>query len=363
MKLGIIGLPNVGKSTLFNSLTKSSAETTNYPFSTTESNVGMASVPDPRLNVLEKMYGAKKVVPATIEFVDIAGLVRGSGSGQGLGNKFLAYIREVDALVHVVRCFEDQHVMHVDGNVDPLRDIETVDLELIFADLEAIEKRIARVAKAIKADRTLGKEANLLEKLKAALEQGLMVKSVSLDEDEAAIMRGMSLLTSKPVLYAANVAEDGLGEDAANAHLEALRGYACAQGSPLFVVCAKIESEMSQLDDDERELFMTELGLAESGLNRLIAASYELLGLISFLTAGPKESRAWTITKGMKAIQAAGKIHSDIERGFIRAETVGYDDLISSGTYNAAKEKGLVRLEGKEYVIKDGDVILFRFNV
>jgi len=363
MKLGIIGLPKVGKSTLFNSLTKSSAETTNYPFSTTESNVGIASVPDPRLNVLEKMYSAKKVTPATIEFVDIAGLVRGSGSGQGLGNKFLAHIREVDALVHVVRCFEDSNVMHVDGEVNPLRDIETIDLELIFADLEAIEKRIARVAKAAKADKSLGKEAKLLEKLKAALEEGMMAKSVPVDEDEAAIMRGMSLLTDKPVLYAANVAEDDLDKGTASPHVDALRGYADTQGSPLFVVCAKIESEMSQLDDDERELFMSELGLEESGLNRLIATSYELLGLISFLTAGPKEARAWTITKGMKAAPAAGKIHSDIERGFIRAETVNYDDLISSGTYNAAKEKGLVRLEGKEYVIKDGDVILFRFNV
>ncbi|MCL2617329.1 MAG: redox-regulated ATPase YchF [Defluviitaleaceae bacterium] len=364
MKLGIIGLPNVGKSTLFNSLTKSSAETSNYPFCTTESNVGVAAVPDPRLAVLERMNSSKKVVPATIEFVDIAGLVRGAGSGQGLGNKFLSYIREVDALVHVVRCFEDDNVVHVDGSVDPLRDIETTDLELIFADLEAVEKRIVRVAKAAKADKSMAKEAQLLEKLKQALEGGLMTKSVPLDDDEATIMRGINLLTNKPVLYAANVSEGELDEDKpASPHVNALQEYAQGQGSPLFVVCAQIESEMSQLDDDERQMFMDELGLAESGLDKLIATSYDLLGLISFLTAGPKETRAWTITKGMKAVQAAGKIHSDIERGFIRAETVHFDDLTSAGSYNAAKEKGTVRLEGKEYIIKDGDVVLFRFNV
>ncbi|MCL2618139.1 MAG: redox-regulated ATPase YchF [Defluviitaleaceae bacterium] len=363
MKLGIIGLPNVGKSTLFNSLTKSDAETSNYPFTTTESNVGVAGVPDARLGVLEKMHSAKKLTTATIEFVDIAGLVKGSGSGQGLGNKFLEQLRGVDALVHVVRCFEDDNVMHVDAGVDPLRDIETIDLELIFADLEAVEKRITRVSKAAKADKTLGKELALLERLKAALEEGRMAKSVETDEDEAAVTREMGLLTNKPVLYAANVDEAEAGAEAEGAHAKALRGYALEQGSPLFVVCAKIESEMAQLEDEERGMFMAELGMAESGLNRLIAASYEMLGLISFLTAGPKEVRAWTITKGTKAVHAAGKIHSDIERGFIRAETVGYDDLMASGTYNAAKEKGLVRLEGKEYVIKDGDVILFRFNV
>jgi len=365
MKLGIIGLPNVGKSTLFNSLTKSSVEMTNYPFSTTESNIGVAAVPDSRLDVLTQMNNSKKVVPATIEFVDIAGLVRGASSGQGLGNKFLAHIREVDALVHVVRCFDDQNVVHVDGGVDPLRDIETTDLELIFADLEAVEKRILRVSKAVKADKSLAKEALLLERLKVALEAGFMASSVQLDEEEAAIMRGgMNLLTGKPVLYAANVSEDELGQGAAQStHLSALRDYAAAQGSSMFAVCAQIEYEMSQLPDDERKEFMAELGLAESGLDRLIATSYELLGLISFLTAGPKETRAWTITNGMKAVQAAGKIHSDIERGFIRAETVAYNDLISSGSYNAAKDKGLVRLEGKEYIIKDGDVLLFRFNV
>ena len=363
MKLGIVGLPNVGKSTLFNAITNAGAGAANYPFCTIEPNVGMVAVPDERLGRLAEMYNPIKVTPAVVEFVDIAGLVRGASSGQGLGNKFLTNIRESDALVHVVRCFEDSNVMHVDGDIDPLRDIETIDLELILADLDLVERRIARVAKAIKSDKSLAKEMQLLERLKAMLEEGKLAKGVTADEDEALILREMSLLTNKPVLYAANVSEDEINADTPSEHVKAVQDYAKAQGAPLFVVCAQIEAEMAQLEDDEREMFMSELGIAESGLDKLIATSYELLGLISFLTAGEKESRAWTIKRGTKAVHAAGKIHSDIERGFIRAETVFYDDLIASGTYNAAKEKGLVRLEGKEYIIKDGDVILFRFNV
>ena len=365
MKLGIVGLPNVGKSTLFNSLTKAGAESANYPFCTIDPNVGIVAVPDERLKLLGDMYKSKKVTPAVIEFVDIAGLVKGASKGEGLGNQFLSNIREVDAIVHVVRCFEDSNVIHVDGNVNPLRDIETINFELIFSDLEIMERRYAKVAKAARMDKTLGKEAALLEKLKDHLESGHMAKSyVPEDEDEAEILNGYNLLTYKPVIYAANVAEDELADDGANnAGVKAVREFAAAEGSEVFVICAQIEQEISELDDDEKAMFLEDLGLEESGLEKLIRASYSLLGLMSYLTAGEDETRAWTIKIGTKAPQAAGKIHSDFERGFIKAEVVNYKDLLEQGSLAAAREKGLVGMEGKEYVVKDGDVILFRFNV
>lgn len=364
MKLGIIGLPNTGKSALFNSLTKAGVEASNYPFSTVGSNVGMALVPDHRLYELNKIYSAPSVVPATVEFVDIAGLVRGAGKGEGLGNKFLAYIREVDAIVHVVRCFEDENVVHVYSGIDPARDIETINFELIFADLETIEKRYTRCVKIAKSDKSAHEEAVVLEKLKSMLESGVFVRACELSDDERIIAKSLNLLTDKPVLYAANVSEDGLAENGRNSpYVAKIREIADNEGSEVFVVCAKLEEEITELDDDEKMMFLEELGVSESGLDRIIAASYRLLGLISFLTAGPKEVRAWTIKEGMKAPAAAGKIHTDIERGFIRAEVVAYDDLIKYGTVPAAKVAGTVRLEGKEYVVKDGDVILFRFNV
>ena len=366
MKLGIVGLPNVGKSTLFNSLTKAGAESANYPFCTIDPNVGVVTVPDERLNVLGEMYHTKKIIPAAIEFVDIAGLVKGASKGEGLGNQFLANIREVDAIVHVVRCFEDSNIVHVDGSIDPLRDIETINLELIFSDLEILERRISKAVRAARNDKTIAKELALMERIKAHLEDGKMAKSFDdiNDEDEQQWLESYNLLTYKPVIFAANVAEDDLADDgASNAGVQAVREYAKREDCEVFVVCAEIEQEIAELDDDEKSMFLEELGLKESGLEKLIKASYSLLGLISYLTAGEPEVRAWTIKKGTKAPQAAGKIHSDFERGFIRAEIVSYDDLMACGTYNAAKEKGLVRLEGKNYVVQDGDIILFRFNV
>ena len=366
MKLGIVGLPNVGKSTLFNSLTKAGAESANYPFCTIDPNVGVVTVPDERLNVLGEMYHTKKIIPAAIEFVDIAGLVKGASKGEGLGNQFLANIREVDAIVHVVRCFEDSNIVHVDGSIDPLRDIETINLELIFSDLEILERRISKAVRAARNDKTIAKELALMERIKAHLEDGKMAKSFDdiNDEDEQQWLESYNLLTYKPVIFDANVAEDDLADDgASNAGVQAVREYAKREDCEVFVVCAEIEQEIAELDDDEKSMFLEELGLKESGLEKLIKASYSLLGLISYLTAGEPEVRAWTIKKGTKAPQAAGKIHSDFERGFIRAEIVSYDDLMACGTYNAAKEKGLVRLEGKDYVVQDGDIILFRFNV
>ena len=366
MKLGIVGLPNVGKSTLFNSLTKAGAESANYPFCTIDPNVGVVTVPDERLNVLGEMYHTKKIIPAAIEFVDIAGLVKGASKGEGLGNQFLANIREVDAIVHVVRCFENSNIVHVDGSINPLRDIETINLELIFSDLEILERRISKVSKVARNDKSAAKELGLLNKVKAHLEDGKLAKTFEEvdDEEEQAWLESYNLLTYKPVIYAANVSEDDLADDAANNEgVQAVREYAKGEQSEVFVVCAEIEAEISELDDDEKKMFLEDLGLKESGLEKLIKASYKLLGLISYLTAGEPEVRAWTITEGTKAPQAAGKIHSDFERGFIRAEAVSYDDLIACGSHTAAKEKGLIRLEGKDYVVKDGDIMLFRFNV
>ena len=366
MKLGIVGLPNVGKSTLFNSLTKAGAESANYPFCTIDPNVGVVTVPDERLNVLGEMYHTKKIIPAAIEFVDIAGLVKGASKGEGLGNQFLANIREVDAIVHVVRCFENSNIVHVDGSINPLRDIETINLELIFSDLEILERRISKVSKVARNDKSAAKELGLLNKAKAHLEDGKLAKTFEEidDEEEQAWLESYNLLTYKPVIYAANVSEDDLADDAANNEgVQAVREYAKGEQSEVFVVCAEIEAEISELDDDEKKMFLEDLGLKESGLEKLIKASYKLLGLISYLTAGEPEVRAWTITEGTKAPQAAGKIHSDFERGFIRAEVVSYDDLIACGSHTAAKEKGLIRLEGKDYVVKDGDIMLFRFNV
>ena len=366
MKLGIVGLPNVGKSTLFNSLTKAGAESANYPFCTIDPNVGVVTVPDERLNVLGEMYHTKKIIPAAIEFVDIAGLVKGASKGEGLGNQFLANIREVDAIVHVVRCFENSNIVHVDGSINPLRDIETINLELIFSDLEILERRISKVSKVARNDKSAAKELALLNKIKAYLEDGKLAKTFEEadDEEEQAWLESYNLLTYKPVIYAANVSEDDLADDAANNEgVQAVREYAKGEQSEVFVVCAEIEAEISELDDDEKKMFLEDLGLEESGLEKLIKASYKLLGLISYLTAGEPEVRAWTITEGTKAPQAAGKIHSDFERGFIRAEVVSYDDLIACGSHTAAKEKGLIRLEGKDYVVKDGDIMLFRFNV
>ena len=365
MKLGIVGLPNVGKSTLFNSLTKAGAESANYPFCTIDPNVGIVAVPDQRLKLLGDMYKSKKVTPAVIEFVDIAGLVKGASKGEGLGNQFLSNIREVDAIVHVVRCFEDSNVIHVDGSVDPMRDIETINLELIFSDLEILERRYAKVAKAARMDKTLAKEEALLVRVKEHLESGRMAKSMDLeDEDEQELMRSYNLLTYKPVIYAANVAEEDLADDGgSNAHVTAVRQFAAGEDSEVFVICAQIEQEIAELDDDEKAMFLEDLGIAQSGLDKLIAASYRLLGLMSFLTAGEDETRAWTIKIGTKAPQAAGKIHSDFERGFIQAEVVNYKDLLEQGSLAAAREKGLVGMEGKDYVVRDGDVILFRFNV
>ncbi len=365
MKLGIVGLPNVGKSTLFNSLTKAGAQAANFPFCTIDPNVGVVPVPDERLDKLGALYNTKKVTPAAIEFVDIAGLVKGASKGEGLGNQFLANIRETDAIVHVVRCFEDTNVIHVDGSVDPLRDIDVINLELIFADLEVLERRLAKVTKTARMDKSAAKEQAFLEKMKEHLEGGNSARSYEIDdEDEAAIMKDCNFLTGKPVIYAANVAEDDLADDGASNEMVAkVREFAATEGSEVFVISARVEEEISELDDAEKAEFLEALGVTESGLDKLIAASYKLLGLMSFLTAGEDECRAWTIKIGTKAPQAAGKIHTDFERGFIKAEVVNYKDLLELGSLAAAREKGLVGIEGKEYVVKDGDVILFRFNV
>ena len=364
MKLGIVGLPNIGKSTLFNAITQAGAESANYPFCTIEPNIGVVAVPDDRLTRLEKMYNSEKVIPAAIEFYDIAGLVKGASKGEGLGNKFLSHIREVSAILHVVRSFEDSNVMHVDGKIDPVSDVETINLELVFSDLEVVEKRILKATKLAKSDKSLLPELELLKKLKDALENGKPVYTLNLDEAELEIIKNFSLLSNKPVIYVANVSEEDIADDGkSNEYVQQLREHAKSENAMVVVISAKIEAEISELVDDEKELFLGELGIQESGLDQLIKASYSLLGLISFLTAGPKETRAWTLKKGLKAPQAAGKIHTDFERGFIRAEIVSYDDIDNCGTYAVAKEKGLVRLEGKDYIVKDGDVILFRFNV
>ena len=365
MKLGIVGLPNVGKSTLFNSLTKAGAESANYPFCTIDPNVGIVTVPDERLKKLGDLYQSKKVTPAVIEFVDIAGLVKGASKGEGLGNQFLSNIREVDAIVHVVRCFEDSNIVHVDGTINPVRDIETINLELIFSDIEILERRIAKTSKGARMDKTLAKELKLLERVKAHLEEGKLAKTFEIeDEDEELWFKEYNLLTAKPVIYAANVAEDDLIEDGAgNSFVQEVRKNAAKEHCEVFVICAQIEQEIAELDEEEKAMFLEELGLEESGLEKLIKASYSLLGLISYLTSGEDETRAWTIKRGTKAPQAAGKIHSDFERGFIKAEVVNYRDLLEQGSLSAAREKGLVGMEGKDYIVQDGDVILFRFNV
>ena len=365
MKLGIVGLPNVGKSTLFNAITQAGAESANYPFCTIDPNVGRVSVPDNRLNKLKDLYNSKKIVQTAIEFVDIAGLVKGASKGEGLGNKFLSNIREVDAIVHVVRCFEDSNVVHVDGSINSLRDIETINLELIFSDMEILDRRIAKTTKALKADKTLQGELDILNQVKATLEEGKSIRTMDLSDDDWAFVRSLDLLSSKPVIYVSNVSEDDLVDDGVNNDMvKAVREFAATENSEVVVICAQIEAEISELETEEEKLeFLETLGLSQSGLDKLIKSSYHLLGLISFLTAGEQEVRAWTIKNGTKAPQAGGKIHSDIERGFIKAETIAYEALIEHGTMSAAKEKGLVRLEGKDYIVKDGDVILFKFNV
>ena len=364
MKLGIVGLPNVGKSTLFNALTNAGAESANYPFCTIEPNVGVVAVPDTRMDYLAEMYAPEKYTPAVIEFVDIAGLVRGASRGEGLGNKFLSHIREVDAIIHVVRCFNDDNIIHVDGAVDPMRDVETINMELIFSDMEMVERRIDRVKKAMKGDKTLAAELALFERIYKTLSDGFTARTVELSDDERAMLYDTPLLTMKPVIYAANVSEDEASEEPVNnPHYQKLKAFAASEHAEVLPVCAQIEAEIAELSAEEKQAFLEDLGIAESGLDRLIKASYSLLGLISFLTAGPKEVRAWTITRGTKAPGAAGKIHSDFERGFIRAEVVSFADLERIGTMNGVKEAGLLRSEGKEYVMQDGDIVVFRFNV
>lgn len=364
MKLGIVGLPNVGKSTLFNALTASGAEAENYPFCTIEPNVGIVTVPDERLDMLAELVKPEKITPATIEFFDIAGLVKGASTGEGLGNKFLSHIREVEAIIHVVRCFEDENITHVEGKIDPVNDIEVINLELALADLDIVEKRLEKVEKLAKGDKEYKKELALLINIKKAIENEEPLRKMAFDKDEISILKSLNLLSLKPILYVCNVSEDDLMEDVEeNTYVEKVKEYAKKESSEVIAISAKIEAEISQLNEEEKDIFLNDLGLKESGLDKLIKASYSLLGLMSFLTAGPKEVRAWTIKKGTKAPQAAGKIHTDMERGFIRAEVINYKDLIDCKGYPGAREEGLVRLEGKDYIMQDGDVVIFRFNV